>query len=149
MSGPQDTNLPEPLESARRALQKKHGLRYDAEWLRIASANTPPEGTPPVKSEWKDVFELRAFTESLLAAIFRLPAYPEQVLETKVELDSYSPDGSGSSRKFTVSRFATAEQRAPPKEGEPLRSAVLVSRVGTTGIRGNANLTDDSVRVEF
>jgi hypothetical protein len=122
MSAPQDAVLPEPLEEAKTAMQKKHGLRYDAEWLSVASANVPPEGTLPVKSEWKDVFELRAFTESFLGTLFRLAPYPEQVEETKVELDS--PDGT---HKFTLSRFATAEQRAPPKEGEPLRSAVLVS----------------------
>ncbi|OIW26510.1 hypothetical protein CONLIGDRAFT_634774 [Coniochaeta ligniaria NRRL 30616] len=120
MSGPQDSALPGPLEAAKTALQKKHGLRYDAEWLKIASQAVPPEGTVPAKKEWKDVFELRAFTESLLGALFKIPPYPEQVQETKVELDS--PDGTHS---FTVSRFATAEQRAPPKEGEPLRSAVL------------------------
>ncbi len=121
MSSPQDSTLPEQLGSAKTALQKKHGLRYDAEWRRVASTNVPPEGTLPVKSEWKDVFELRAFTESFLGAFFKLAPYPEQVQETKVELDS--PDGT---HKFTVSRFATAEQRAPPREGQLLRSAVLV-----------------------
>jgi hypothetical protein len=121
MSGTQETPLPERLESAKAALQKKHGLRYDPEWLQIVSAHAQPEGTPE-KTEWKDVFELRAFTQSLLGGMFRLAPYPEEVTETKVELDS--PDGS---HKFTVTRFATAEQRAPPKEGEPLRSAVLVS----------------------
>lgn len=121
MSDPQDTAIPEPQASAKTALQTKHGLRYDAEWLRTASANVPPEGTTPVKSEWKDVFELRAFTESILDAFFKLAPYPEQVEETKFELAS--PD---TTRKVTVSRFATAEQRAPPQDGEPLRSAVLV-----------------------
>ncbi|KAH8903243.1 hypothetical protein BR93DRAFT_918506 [Coniochaeta sp. PMI_546] len=108
MSGPQDSALPEPLESAKTALQKKHGLRYDAEWLRIASANVAPEGTLPLKSKWKDVFELRAFTESLLGALFRLAPYPEQVEETKVELDS--PDGT---HKFTVIKIPETRQLTP------------------------------------
>jgi hypothetical protein len=121
MSGPQDNPVSKPPESAKTALQKKHGFRYDAEWLRALSGAAALEGAP-VRKEWKDVFELRSFTETLLGAVFRIQPYPEQVEETKFELDS--PDGT---HKFTVSQFATAEQRAPLKEGEPLRPAVLVS----------------------
>lgn len=101
----------------------KHGLRYDPEWEHISS-QAATIGDLPVKSKWEDLYELRSFTENILHRIFRLSPYPGEVEETETEFDS--PDGT---HKFTVSRFATAEQRAPPKEGENLRPAVLVSSV--------------------
>lgn len=111
------------LETAIKQEVIKHGLRYDPEWARIA-AQAPKVGDLPVKDEWEDLFELRDFTENILHHVFRLSPYPEEVEETKTEFDS--PDGT---HKFTVSRFATAEQRAAPKEGEALRPAILVSSV--------------------
>lgn len=100
---------------------QKHGMRYDPDWFKISS-QAASIGDLPVKEEWKDVYELRDFTEKLLHTTFRLAPYPDEVEESKTEFDS--PDGT---HKFTVSRFATAEQRAPPKERESLRAAVLVS----------------------
>ncbi|KAB5575287.1 alpha/beta hydrolase fold-domain-containing protein [Coniochaeta sp. 2T2.1] len=109
-------------------MQQKHGLRYDAEWLRVvtakadeAAAQSGDAGTLAVKPEWEDVFELRAFSESMLGAMFRAAPYPEEVTETKIELAR--PDGTGEGGTFTLSRFATAEQRGELREGEGLRSA--------------------------
>lgn len=136
--GAQDTKtpLPEPLQSVKTAMQRKHGLRYDAEWLRVVTAKTEEAaaqsgdsgGTLAVKPEWKDVFELRAFSESMLGAMFRAAPWPEEVTETKIELPR--PDGTGEEGTFTLSRFATAVHMAPLGEGEGLRSAVLVSTNG-------------------
>lgn len=103
------------MESGSIATKAASGLRYDPDWWKIASqAEAPPQ------PELDDVFKLRAFAEELVHGITRREPYPDAVEETKTELDS--PDGS---HKFTVSRFATAEQRAPPEEGEPPRPAVL------------------------
>jgi hypothetical protein len=117
-----EDNIAAQLETLQETV-KKHGLRYDPDWMKIAT-QAASEGDMPVPDKWADVYELRNFTETILGTIFRLAPYPEEVEETKTEFDS--PDGT---HKFTVSRFATAEQRAPVKEGEPLRPAVLASHL--------------------
>lgn len=113
------TPASDKIEAAKMAIFK-HNLRYDTEWLRIATQ--AGGGDAEVPTQWNNVLELRAFTENILGTIFRMAPSPKQVEETKTSFDS--PDGT---HQFTVSRFATAKQRAPPKEGEPLRPAVLVS----------------------
>lgn len=63
--------------------------------------------------------ELRAGLEPLLHTLFRSLPYPQEIQETKFEIESL--DGA----RIGVSRFATSEQVASPGEGEPLRPAVL------------------------
>lgn len=92
------------------------GLRFDPDWFKIASQSGAGAPLPL----FKDVFELRETVEASLRPMLLLASYPEDVEETKTELDS--PDGT---HKFTVSRFATKEQRTAMKDGEPLRPAVL------------------------
>jgi hypothetical protein len=136
-------DLQEKIESGKEAVAK-HGLRYDAEWLKIVSSNPLLEGAAAVKEAPKNVFEMRQSAEAMLGFLFRSTPTPQGVEETKTEFES--PDGT---HKFTVSRFATAEHRAPPKEGEPLRPAILVSkrvarRHGPQPARAPSFLTSES-----
>jgi acetyl esterase/lipase len=73
-------------------------IRYDAEyWAAVAPFSGQPQPT------FKNVWELRQFTEQLLRVVFRMTPAPETVSEKKFVFKSH--DGV----KIGLHRFATAE----------------------------------------
>ncbi|KAL0939627.1 arylesterase monooxygenase [Colletotrichum truncatum] len=74
-------------------------LRYDPEYLAVISARDGGEGPAP----FKDVWELRAWSEPMMRTVLRAQPTPEHVLETKIPFKSH--DG----QEVNVFRYATKE----------------------------------------
>ncbi|KAK1975920.1 Alpha/Beta hydrolase protein [Colletotrichum cereale] len=74
-------------------------LQYDPEYEAAVAATNRGPAPPP----FKDVFELRKFTNSMLHAVLRAQPTPEDVLETRISFASH--DGA----EVGLYRFATRE----------------------------------------
>ncbi|KAF5500457.1 Carboxylesterase NlhH [Colletotrichum siamense] len=92
----------------------KNALRFDPEYLAVVSArDAGGEGPAP----FKDVHELRAWSEPTLRSVLKAQPWPENVLETRIPFKSH--DG----QDIDLVRFATQEMADAP---EPQGAVVYV-----------------------
>ncbi|KAK2728499.1 arylesterase monooxygenase [Colletotrichum kahawae] len=75
-------------------------LRFDPEYLAVVSAR---DGGGEGPAPFKDVYELRAWSEPMLRSVLKAQPWPETVLETRIPFKSH--DG----QNIDLVRFATQE----------------------------------------
>ncbi|GKT43343.1 carboxylesterase NlhH [Colletotrichum spaethianum] len=100
-------------------------LQYDPEYRAVVAANS----RGPPRLPFKDVFEIRNFTNPMLHAVLRAQPSPEDVLETRIPFTS--DDGA----ELGLHRFATTEMI---EAAEPQAAVVYVHGGGF--VAGNVDI---------